>query len=503
MEKSKKEQLIRLALDSMENAAAFGAGGLDELTFGALSKYGPQAVQDVIDENPMAAGIGRGASFFVPGFGVAGLLGKGVKLASALNKGSKVARLLQKGGKVERLAELASTDIGQKVGGAALNKALGEKVPTTLLGKMGAGALKGAVGSGAEAAAQEGARTLLGTQQGELGGATSSALMGGGLIGAASPGLERLGKAVYSVPAFKRAGTTQESDELVDFLMKENKFGSLKGFQDYSQKLKDQYGKTVDPLMGKLSEMEQKSGKSITNIKDLIYPFMSEAKEKAGVGAYDESAQLYRLAKQYLSDLGTRPTVDKIRGKQKSVNESLFQLTDPKRRAAMGAGDSGQTTAKIAGFGSQKEALKNWEGNKIKQFLESSDVDAYNKANLGYGMGKKLEKGLEKEAKAGLSQFALPALAGGSYIGAQLLAGQPAPLVGGLGVAGAVMAGRSAPVRTATGLMLNKLGTSAFTPRAIGRGSEMSNRKTKEKEKEKKVDTELGFDPNDPFGDIN
>lgn len=446
--------------DQAINALAFGAGGLDELTFGLSDKYIPGARQ-LGKENPWASGAGRVGSYAIP-----------LPLPSKLKALAKAPKAL------ERLL-------------GAISKTRGVK---GLAAKGTAGAIKGAGRGVAEGEAQHFTRKALGTEDPDASpSSTKDRLVlesvfgaGGRAIGS---GLKSGAPAVYNHPALINRFKLRESKKQAERLMKGGTFGSLDGaFTEKSERLKSgltNLSKKLDPkisardkqeaaIMGdflrKYGDETSKNPPGSININSLM-------RDKSALtgrrGKYNQQmrpeSELKNTNSAYnrlFESLGPSKkdglsSFDSIAGARKNMNERVSKLKSDMRAKVYGDPGQGDVSQNIDAALQGRSSLNDLYEKAVLQLGDPGDLNKFKGRVKQYRRGADLEENMLNYERANI---------GGSVGG-----WSPRAMLTDLSRSTVT----SAPIRTATGVAMDRIAPKVS--RIGGRGAELKSRNNAEK----------------------
>jgi hypothetical protein len=432
-----KEELYDYAL----NALAVPSGAVDEAAFGLPSKYIP-GVQKLKQDYPIATTVGQVGSYMIPGTGVVGGAGKIAKMLGMLKKGNIAAK---------------------------------EARPAIqFLSKLIKNAGVGAVESGGQVAIRKGFGTSDGGSVSDA--AESGAKLGAGLA-IASPVLGAIAKKAYFDPRIVNERFKRSKDAAQE-LMDRGVWGGEGTFRNYANQAKDQFNKYAGKYQKGVASEPVK-------IEDLLEEFAKRSEAEAATGGAVK--QFKKVGEGATERLGDAPLMGEADSYRKLIHQKLAELEPAKRSNAINPGsDVSKVMARDASLGAMKSSIDKAEEKIIGQKYGQEGLDALGLAKKEYGIRRELGRSLDKGKSPNVI---IPSIVGGAGAGAAAAAGNPTAAMLALGATGGLAAARTLPVRTGTGVFLNKLSKSSS--KSPARFMEYMRRKEIDEPKQSSLPNEL------------
>lgn len=423
MAKTKRDKWYDMAVAAL-------AGGAKEASF---DLFDPKEgyIADAMEENPKSTNAGAIASYFAP-----------LPLPSKLRAATKLGKLKELS-KVPFIGTAGLSKISELMGRAASGK---------IENKLLKGITSGAVGGGANAAANIGVRKGLGTAdpgtpEDAMNTTIIASLLSGGM-GGAGAAAKAVAPSIYGTGKIIDSNSPKKiRDKVIKTLMDRGEFGGDKHFTDVANNAKEKYGSIMAPYLKGIENNRYEVG-------DVSSDYLRKTMDKLDVGSSDLPS-FKRLQTAARGSMGDRPTGKAVSDYEKKLEKELFSLTSKQRRG------EGSISPEMEAQSAMKDSIKNFKERAIGEKFGESGRKAIGSANDEYRLGKEIEKAQNKPQPDGIRSI--------------------------------LDAANSTAARTALGLGLSRVNTERLSS-STGRGVESYRRKRKEKP----IDSSFDEESSDP-----
>lgn len=453
---SLKDRLYDQAVNALAMAQGFG----DEASFGLVDKYIPGA-KELGQQNPWASGFGRMGSYVAP-----------IPLPSKLKAATRLPQALEALKAAPSLQKLLS-----KIAGDGWLKTMARGSAQGVAAGEGQHIVRKALGTTDDTASPSGTADRL-VLEGAFG-------AGGGALGKV---LTRIAPAVYNHPAIMNRFKQEDSEKLARELMDEGTWGTLDTFKGRAGKYRDEAGVVFKDIHNKITSRERQEVTNLSRFLDAFFgkpkgttpvakgtvlPNQINAQGRADIlkgkrsgmlpSEREQYNQSYRAAREGLSpDRFGATNIDEVSKSLQENNTRLSNLKAEARARAQGAQGIGENSAEIDRVKSLKNAHERVYKGKIDDFGDSGDVGRYQRAKVIHRKGADLAGNIKTHE----------------------IYNQHSPrLFSDYARNVAEHSIGSAPIRTAAGVILNKVGPK-IRDTAGGRVAELKSRNNGVKEEQ-------------------